>query len=78
MRWLGAISYSTYLFHWLIFRLLADSGSEYALAMLAAVLLALLAGTLGYRLFEQPAERLRHRLASARRVKHPELKENAR
>ncbi len=78
MRWLGAISYSTYLFHWLIFRLLADSWPESALAMLGAVLLALLAGTLGYRLFEQPAERLRHRLNQANRTRRKPLKEHAR
>ncbi len=69
MHWLGAISYSTYLFHWLIFRLLADSWPESALAMLGAVLLALLAGTLGYRLFEQPAERLRRHLIHVHGVK---------
>ena len=78
MHWLGAISYSTYLFHWLIFRLLADSWPESALAMLGAVLLALLAGTLGYRLFVQQAERLRHRLNQANRTRRKPLKEHAR
>ena len=78
MRWLGAISYSTYLFHWLIFRLLADIWPENALAMLAAVALALLAGTLGFRLFEQPAERLRHRLNQAHRARRKPLQEQAR
>lgn len=69
MRWLGAISYSTYLFHWLIFSVLAIRWPHSALAMLAAVLLALAAGTLGYRLFEQPAERLRRHLVHVHGVK---------
>lgn len=69
MRWLGAISYSTYLFHWLIFSVLAIRWPNNTLAMLAAALLALAAGTLGYRLFEQPAERLRRHLIHVHGVK---------
>ncbi|MFI8741454.1 acyltransferase family protein [Stutzerimonas sp. R75] len=65
MAWLGAISYSTYLFHWLVFSLLARYWQGSLIAMLAAVILALLAGMLGYRLLEQPAEQFRHRLSRA-------------
>lgn len=63
LAWLGAISYSTYLFHWLAFSLLARYWPDNAAAMLVALALSLLAGTLGFRLFEQPAERLRRRLS---------------
>ncbi len=64
---LGAISYSTYLFHWLAFSLLAKLWPGNAAAMFAALALALVAGALGYHLFEQPAERLRRNIIKAGR-----------
>ena len=62
MRWLGAISYSTYLFHWLIMVGLFHWFPQSVLAFIAALMLALLAGALGYYLAELPLERLRQRL----------------
>lgn len=65
MAWLGAISYSTYLLHWLVVSLLARHWPGSAPAMLLAVALSLLAGALGYWLFERPAELLRQRIKNA-------------
>lgn len=69
-RWLvqlGRISYSTYLFHWLIFSLLASHWPQQPLVLLLAMALAVLAGWLGFYLLEQPMERLRSRYSPLNR-----------
>lgn len=59
---LGAISYSAYLFHWLILSALAARWQGSPLAALAAMLLSVLAGMAGYWLAERPLEGWRRRL----------------
>ncbi|WP_374415460.1 acyltransferase family protein [Ectopseudomonas oleovorans] len=62
LGFVGRISYSTYLFHWLIMVGLFHWFPQSVPAFLAALILALLAGALGYYLAELPLERLRQRL----------------
>lgn len=62
LGFMGRISYSTYLFHWLIMVGLFHWFPQSVLAFIAALMLALLAGALGYYLAELPLERLRQRL----------------
>lgn len=65
---LGAISYSTYLFHWLIFSELASHWPGSLPALVLALLLAMFAGTAGFHLVERPLERLRRRLMNRSRT----------
>lgn len=62
LRFLGRISYSAYLFHWLIMVKLGKHLTNQPLAIPAALLLTIAAGTAGYYLIEHPLERLRKSL----------------
>ncbi|WP_312226425.1 acyltransferase family protein [Stutzerimonas nitrititolerans] len=67
LGFVGRISYSTYLFHWLIMVGLFHWFPQSVTAFAAALALALLAGALGYYLAELPLERLRQRLTPSTR-----------
>lgn len=62
LGFVGRISYSTYLFHWLIMVGLFQWFPRSVLAFISALILALLVGALGYYLAELPLEHLRRRL----------------
>lgn len=68
LTFLGTVSYSTYLIHWLIFSLLAERWPQQTPALLAAVALSVLIGAAGHYWAEVPLEHLRKRLSPARRA----------
>ncbi|MEX5448549.1 acyltransferase family protein [Stutzerimonas stutzeri] len=62
LAYLGTISYSTYLFHWLIMVKVFALFPNNPLAFAAAQIMAIGAGSLGYHLAEVPLEHLRRRI----------------
>ena len=64
MSFLGAISYSAYLFHLLIMLPLTDRWPEQPATYVAAVGLSIAAGAAGYYLAEKPLEHLRRKISA--------------
>ena len=71
MRFLGNVSYSTYLFHILVMLPLATRWPGNPLILLLATVLAVAAGAAGYYLAERPLEHLRKRLAARQALAAP-------
>ncbi|WP_240786906.1 acyltransferase family protein [Stutzerimonas stutzeri] len=66
---LGAISYSTYLIHWLILSELAARWPNNPLALGVSIVFSVAAGAAGYLLAERPLERFRRHLMRTRLAK---------
>lgn len=62
LAFLGIVSYSTYLFHWLILMTLAGHWPGHMATFLIGIFLSIVAGAAGHYLAERPLENLRKRL----------------
>lgn len=63
LSYLGQISYSTYLFHYLFVVVFATKWPQSIAGAVLALVVSLLAGALGYYLIEMPFERLRRKVS---------------
>ena len=68
LTFLGTVSYSTYLIHWLIMVYFAKHWPQQPLALAAAISLSIAIGTAGHHWGELPLERLRKKLNPSSRM----------
>ena len=66
MVWLGSISYGLYLWHWLIFRILAENGVTGIFIGLYGTILSILVAALSFYLMEKPILKMKPKTPSNR------------